>query len=124
MGTIGVPFRTMMIQGNAPPSDIPHALRHANVVRNNSPSAAKNGWSPRERAAGMKLPINKRLMRGPLFCLVFIHIYKEERAKHEPRGVAGVYLGYDDVNNTYLVKEWVTGKEYYTADLTFHYQNF
>ena len=38
--------------------------------------------------------------------------------------MACVYLGYDPMNNTYLVKEWVTGQRYYTADLTFHPETF
>ena len=41
-------------------------------------------------------------------------------SQHAPRGVPCVYLGYDDVNNTYLVREWISGQVYYTADLTFH----
>ena len=40
MQSIGVPFRCMMIQGNAPASDIPDCLRHANVIRNHSPTKA------------------------------------------------------------------------------------
>ena len=124
MQAIGVPFRCMMIQGCAPESDIPDCLHHANIIRNNSPTKANNGWTPNEKAAGMKLPINKRLLRGPLFCLVYAHVYEEERYKHAPRGIASVYLGYDDVNNTYKVKEWVSGKRYYTADLTFHPNTF
>jgi hypothetical protein len=65
-------------------------------------------------------------LRGPLFCLVFAHIYEDERSKDKaaPRGVASVYLGYDPINNTYLVKEWVSGQRYYTADLTFHPDTF
>jgi hypothetical protein len=124
MQSIGVAFRCMMIQGCAPESDIPDCLLHANVIRNNSPTKANNGRTPREKAAGMKLPPNKRLLRGPLFCLVFAHVYEEERVKHAPRGIACVYLGYDDVNNSYKVKEWVSGKKYYTADLTFHPNTF
>jgi hypothetical protein len=31
-----------------------------------------------------------------------------------------VYLGYDEKNNTYIAKEWVSGRQYYTADLTMH----
>ena len=31
-----------------------------------------------------------------------------------------MYLGYDPRNNTYLVMEWKSGREYYTADLQFH----
>ena len=59
MRAIGGPFRSMMIQGNAPEPDIPFALRHSNVIRNNVPTKANNGRSPREKAAGMKLPPNK-----------------------------------------------------------------
>ena len=124
MQAIGVPFRCMMIQGCAPESDIPDCLRHANVIRNHSPTKANKGWTPREKSAGKKLPVNKRLMQGPLFCLVFAHVYEQERAKHAPRGIASVYLGYDDVNNAYKVKEWESGKRYYTADVTFYPHRF
>ena len=68
----------------------------------------------------MKLPINKRLLKAPLFCLCFAHVYEEERAKHEPRGIACIYLGFDELNNVFKVKEWTTGKRYYAADVTFH----
>ena len=122
MQTIGTSYRSMMIHGNAPDHESPYALDFANTVRNHSPTRANNGRSPREKEAGRKLPVNRRLLRGPLFCLVFAHIYEEEpaRTKHAPRGVPCVYLGYDDVNNTYLVREWISGQVYYTADLTFH----
>ena len=46
------------------------------------------------------------------------HIYKEMRAKHDPRGVPSVYLGYDDSNDAFIAKEWATGRIYYTADGT------
>ena len=54
------------------------------------------------------------------------HVYEDEgrRTKHSNRGIASVYLGYDPDNNAYLVKEWVTGQRYYTADLTFHPSTF
>jgi hypothetical protein len=124
MGIVGISYRCMMITGNAPEADSAHALRHANVIRNETPTKANNGWTPREKRCGMKLPLNKRLMRGPLFCLVFAHVYKEEREKHDDRGIAAVYLGYDPKNNTYLIREWATGQVYYTADLTFHPNTF
>lgn len=120
MDTVGTIFRCLMIQGGAPSSDIPNALVHANVIRNNSPTKANNGWTPKEKAAGMKLGVNKRLIKGPLFCLMYAFIYKEERAKHDPNGVACVYLGYDDRNDQYKVKEWISGAIYYTADGVFH----
>ena len=101
-----------MIQGCAPERFIPDSLRQSNVIRNNSPTKANKGWTPREKEAGMKLPTNKRLMRGPLFCLVFAHVCEEECVKHTPRGIACVYLGYDDVNNAYKVMEWVSGQIY------------
>jgi hypothetical protein len=120
MQSIGVPFRCMMIQGNAPAKFIPDALRQANVIRNHSPTSANGGRTPREKARGIKLPTNKRLLKGPLFCLIFAHVYEVERAKHMPRGIASVYLGYDDINNAYKIMEWDTGKIYYTADGTWH----
>lgn len=119
MQSIGVPFRAMMITGNAPEKHIPHALRFANVIRNNSPTTANKGLTPLEKKAGKKLPLNRRLMRAPLFCLCFAQVYADERAKHGRRGIACVYLGYDPVNNTYLVMEWDSQKEYYTADVEF-----
>ena len=119
MQAIGVPFRCMMIQGCAPEQDVPYALRHANVIRNNSPTNANKGWTPKEKELGLRLPPNKHLLKGPLFCLVFAHVYEEERVKHAPRGIPCVYLGYNDVDNVYIVKEWVSRKTYYTADVTF-----
>jgi hypothetical protein len=124
MQAIGVPFRCMMIQGCAPQADIPDALQHANVIRNHSPTKSNDGRTPREKETGMKLPPNKRLLRGPLFCLVFAHVYEQERNKHAPRGIPCVYLGYDDVNNAYKVKEWTSGLKYFTADVTFHPNTF
>ena len=49
MQGIGVPFRCMMIQGYAPERFIPDALRQSNVIRNNSPTKANKGWTPREK---------------------------------------------------------------------------
>ena len=120
MQTVGTTFRCMMITGNAPPRCIPAALQFANVIRNHSPTKANQGMTPLEKAQGCKLPINQRLPRSPLFCLVFAYVYETERVKHAPRGVPCVYLGYDPRNNTYLVMEWKSGREYYTADLQFH----
>jgi hypothetical protein len=122
MQAVGVPFRCMMFHGNAPEADIPDALVHANVIRNNSPTSANDGRT--QRGLGIKLPPNKHLLKGPLFCLVYAHVYEEERHKHAARGIPCVYLGYDDVNNTYKVKEWVSGKKYYTFDCTFHPDTF
>ena len=68
----------------------------------------------------MKLGINARLLKGPLFCLCYAHIYEEERVKHGPRGVACVYLGYDDRNDQFKVKEWLSGRIYYSGDAVFH----
>jgi hypothetical protein len=120
MQTVGTTFRCMMMTGNAPPRCIPACLQFSNVIRNHSPTKANNGLTPLEKKHGQKLPVNQRLLRGPLFCLVFAFVYETERIKHAPRGVPCVYLGYDPRNNTYLVMEWKSGREYYTADLQFH----
>jgi hypothetical protein len=120
MQTLGIAFRAQMLQGNAPASDSPDCIRHTCVIMNHSPTKANNGWTPLEKRVGHKLPVNAKLLKGPLFCLVFAHVYEAERGKNAPRGIACVYLGYDPINNTYLVKEWVSGQRYYTADLTFH----
>jgi hypothetical protein len=125
MQAIGESFRCMMIHGGAPDSAAPDCLIYANVIRNNSPTKANKGWSPREKEAGKKLPINQRLMRGPLFCLVFAHVYEQERdGKHSNRGIPCVYHGYDPLNNQYKVREWQSGQEYYTFDVTFHPARF
>jgi hypothetical protein len=78
----------MMIQGQAPDSDSPFALNMANVVRNNSPTKANGGRTPIEKEVGMKLPVNPRLMKGPMFCLAYAHVYADEgRLKHAERGI-------------------------------------
>jgi hypothetical protein len=116
MQTVGVCFRCMMLHGNAPSAMIPYALVHANTIRNHSPSKANGGRTPLEKQAGIKLPVNKRLLKGVLFCLVYIHIYEEERLKHGDRAVACVFLGFDHVNNQFIAMEWVSGKIHYCGD--------
>ena len=54
-----------MIHGGAPDADTADALLHANVIRNNTPTKANKGWTPKEKEAGMKLGINKRLLSCP-----------------------------------------------------------
>ena len=125
MRAIGIPFRCMMVEGSAPASDIPYALNQANVIRNNSPTRANGGWTPNEREAGTKLSFNARLSKAPIFCLAFAHVYEEERSyKGANRGVPCVYLGFDDVNNVYYVKDWKSGRIYCQGDVTFHSNTF
>jgi hypothetical protein len=110
-----------MIQGNAPESDAPFVLAHANTIRNNCPTKANNGWTPKEKEAGMRLPVNPRLIQAPILCLCYAHVYAEEgRPKHAVRGVACVYLGFVESSNSFRVKEWTTAKVYFTADVVFH----
>lgn len=119
MQAIGTAFRCMMIQGNAPDSDSPHALRMSSVVRNNSPSKSNGGRTPNEKEVGVKIPVNPRLMKGPLFCLAYAHVYADEgRLKHAERGIPCVYLGFDETNNNFILKEWSTGRIFSQADIT------
>jgi hypothetical protein len=120
MQVIGVAFRCMMLQGNAPQSMIPYSLMHSNIIRNHSPTKANKGLTPLEKQAGMKLPFNQRLAKGVLFCLFYVHIYDEQRIKHGDRSVPCVYLGFDDRNNQFIGMEWLTGKIHYVGDGTFH----
>ena len=124
IGLLGPSHRAMMIHGNAPREDEEDSMLHATVIRNNTPTKANDGWTPNEKEAGTKLAINKRVLAAPIFCLCFAHVYEQERAKNEDRGVACVYLGYDERNNAFRVKEWATGKKYWTADVTFHPNRF
>ena len=120
MQQIGVAFRCTMIQGGAPEQDAPYALMHANTIRNNSPSIANRWRTPKERDLQVKLPVNRRLLKGPLFCLIYAHLYAAQRAKHGLRGVPCVYFGYDDANDAFIVKEWVSGRISYAGDGEMH----
>jgi hypothetical protein len=124
MQVIGVAFRCMMLQGNAPTRMIPYALNHANTIRNNSPSKSNKGLTPLEKEAGMRLPLNQRLVRGVLFCLFYVHVYEEQRVKHGDRSIPCVYLGFDQGNNQFIGMEWTTGKIHYVGDGTFHNMTF
>ena len=105
MQSVGQPFRCMMIDSNSPASVIPYCLVHANTLRNHYPTKANKGWTPMEKQAGMKLPVNERLVKGVFGCLVYIHVYAEQRVKHDPRGIASDYLGFDARNNQYIAME-------------------
>jgi len=119
MQSIGCPFRAMMLTANAPEKLIPYCLRFANVVRNNSPTKANKGLTPLEKKLGKKLTPNHRLFKAPWGSLCFGHIYADQRAKHGRRGIACMYLGYDPVNNSYLIMEWGSGRICYHADVEF-----
>jgi hypothetical protein len=125
---MGVDFRCQMLQGNAPESDVPFAVRHSNVIINNSPTKANGGKTPKEVELGQSLPFNRRLARAPLFCLAFAHVYKSEPAragnKDAARAVVCVYLGFDDISYQYIVKEWSTGSVFYTTDADFQPSHF
>ena len=124
MQTIGGPFRCMMIHGQAPeqPIYIAKALEFSNVIRNHTPTKRNNGWSPREKEAGTKLPVNARLLKAPMFSLCFAHVYEDERNfKHSDRGVPCLYLGFNDINNTFIVQSLHDlNRVYETADITSH----
>jgi hypothetical protein len=126
--SVGNCFRTMMLYGNAPETDCAYALMHANVIVNNSPTKANAGWTPKEKDVGYMLPFNRRLGLAPLFCLCFAHIYRTEPSrasnKDAARAVVCVYLGFDPVSYTYIVKEWASGAIYYTTDVDFHPTRF
>lgn len=130
MQTIGTLFRCMMIQGSAPIHHAKDALRHATLISNLAPTKPNQGMSPNEKEAGVRLPINPRLINGPLFCLVYAHLFPEESArrrgdkKSAERAVASVYIGYDFTNDAYKVMEWTTGDIFYTAHVTFHPNTF
>ena len=128
MLSIGGSFRCMMLLGNAPESDSAFALKHANVIINNSPTKANAGMTPKEKDMGVSLPFNRRLARAPLFCLTFAHVYRTEPArasnKDAARAVVCVYLGFDEVSYQYIVKEWDSGSVFYTADVEFQPTRF
>jgi len=124
MQTVGTAFRCMIIMSNAPEELIPFCLRHANVCRNHSTTSANDGKTPQKHYLACKLSPNKKLLQAPWGCLCFAHVYKEERAKHEPRGVPCVYLGWNDADNQYLVKDLVNGDIYFSVDVSFHPSSF
>lgn len=51
---------------------------------------------------------------------MYAAVFKEQRVKHGEQGVPCVYLGYDDTNDQFKVKEWVSGRIYYTGTGKFH----
>lgn len=122
--SIGVVFRCMMFQGGAPESDAPYALMHANVVHNNSPTVANQGHTPKEKELGVRFPVNNRLLRAPLFCLFYAHVFAEECGKGDERTIPCVYMGFDDDNDSFIAKEWATVRIMYTVDGDFHPKMF
>ena len=119
--------RCQMNQGNAPPRETPYSIMHANTIKNNSPTRANKGnRTPMEVETGLKLPPNRHLLRGPIFCLAFCHVYEEERESKGDtiRGVPCVYLGYDQINSNYMLRNWITGEILHRADVTFHPNTF
>ncbi len=89
-------FRCLMIQGGAPDSDIPNALVHSNVIRNNTPTSANNGVRhDTEREGSWHEAAHQRsLGQGPT-ALPMLRLH---------------------LRGHYKVNEWISGRIYYTGD--------
>jgi len=122
IGTVGSAGRAMMLHGNAPEREFPHAILHAGFARNNSPTSANSPplRTPMERWEGVSLSTSQRLLKAPLFCLVFPHVYEGERLKHGNRGLPCLYLGVDEAKTHYKCRNLSNGKLTLTDDMTVH----
>ena len=118
-----------MLHANAGENVVMFAICHANAIINNTPTRANRGKTPNEmELGGTSLPFNRRLCVAPFGCLAFAHVYRNEppRAgnKDAARAVVCMYLGFDDVSYQYIIKEWSSGKIFYSADVDFQPNRF
>jgi hypothetical protein len=120
MDTLGGGARASMITANAPERLFMYAMRNQNVIVNNVPTSANSGWTPNEKDAGISLNANKYLLAGPFGCLGVANVYKEERKKHDDKGIACVKLMWDDINNVTFVEAWDSKKIFATTDVTLY----
>ena len=69
-----------------------------------------------------KLSVPPRAFKAPLFCLVNVKLYKEERAKFDAHSYDAIYLGLSLPYGRYLVRSLENFRVYHAADLHVHPQ--
>ena len=116
MGTIGSSARAQMLYGNAPAREFKYAIMHTAAATNDWPTKANNGISPRSKFLGVHTPPARRLLQAPLFCLVYLMVYEQQRSKYGDRGRPALYLGLDGRPGVFLAREWPNGRVVYCAD--------
>ena len=115
-----------MVLGHAPDREHYFAIFHANWCKNFQPTKAnRKGISPMAAWEGNdKLSVPPRAFKAPLFCLVNVKLYKEERAKFDAHSYDAIYLGLSLPYGRYLVRSLENFKVYHAADLHVHPQTF
>ena len=69
-------------------------------VQNRTPHRVLDNKTPEEAFSKEKPKVNHRRIFG---FLVYIHIPKEKRAKIDPFGRKGIFVGYNDTSNEYRI---------------------
>ena len=118
--------KALMVEGSAPYTWWAFTLNHANFCVQYAPTSANPGKrSPMSMWEGnIELQPSSRILKAPLFCKVYVQIYKEQRNKHADRAYAATYMGVDPFHGTFVVRSHHSGKLYYTADMKVHPNTF
>ena len=67
----------------------------------------------------VRLKPSIRLTKGIIFCLVYAHVYPEQRRKGAPKSYPAVYHGCTQNHRAFKVRALSSGKYYYVSDCKF-----
>ena len=120
MRTIGEGARASVRFGGASDDHMPDALEHMLMCYNHAPHSANPDWrTPMEEWHGIRLKPSIRLTKGIIFCLVYAHVYPEQRRKGAPKSYPAVYHGCTQNHRAFKVRALSSGKYYYVSDCKF-----
>ena len=120
MRTIGEGARASVRFGGASDDHMPDALEHQLMCYNHAPHSANPDWhTPMEEWHNVRLKPSIRLTKGIIFCLVYAHVYPEQRRKGAPKSYPAVYHGCTQNHRAFKVRALSSGKYYYVSDCKF-----
>ena len=120
MRTVGEGARASVRFGGASDDHMPDALEHQLMCYNHTPHSANPNWhTPMEEWHKVRLKPSVRLTKGIIFCLVYAHVYPEQRRKGEPKSYPAVYHGCTQHHRAYKVRALSSGKYYFVSDCKF-----
>jgi hypothetical protein len=107
----------MMYDQNLPLSLWAEAVSTAVYIQNRCPHKALEAKTPEEVFTGIKPSVDHlRIFGSP----IYIHIPKEKRAKLEPSGKKGTFVGYSETSKAYRI--YIPSQKFIevSGDVTFH----
>lgn len=116
--------RSLLLGGHVPSHLWGEALSSDICLINCTPSSVLGSRRPLDVLSDhCTLPSVVHLAPRVFGCVVYVHLYTNQRTKLEPRALKCVFVGYDSTHKGYRCYHPPTKKFYVSMDVIFHEKN-